>query len=254
MNGIIKLVLVLAISLPQMAFAQDLSGYDIMQRSFNRDDGRDGYFKTEMILLDRAGSQRKRLLEVYTKDYGKLVKNFIKFIEPKDIKGTGFLLWENETGDDTQYLYLPELGRARRIVSSQKNLRFVNTDFTYEDMQRRRPDKDEHKLLREEKYNGWTCFVVESLPKDNSQYSKRVSWVDKESLVIVKTEFYDKKGNKSKIFKVNSLEKKSGIWTAMDTVMEDLKDRHKTTLKILEVNYNQGLDDNIFTIHNLEQE
>lgn len=253
MNKFMIMILVLVFSFPQALLGQQVGGNEIMQQSFNRDDGKDGYFKIEMALIDKGGGQRKRILEIYTKDYGRLIKNFIKFTEPPDIKGTSFLSWENENGDDTQYLYLPELGRARRIVSSQKDLRFVNTDFTYEDMQRRKPDKDEHKLLAEEDYSGRPCFVVESLPKDNSLYSKRVSWVDKESSVIVKIEFYNKRGDKFKIFKVEGLEKKSGIWTAVDTVMEDLSESHKTLMKMKEVKYNRGLDDGIFTQENLER-
>lgn len=235
------------------ALAQD-DVFQIMQKSFNRNDGSDSYFKLQMSLIDKKNEKRERKLEIYTKDYGALIKTFIQFIEPADINKTRFLTWENDEGDDTQYLYLPALGRARRIVSSQKNLRFVNTDFTYEDMQRRRPEKDEHKLLRQEKLKKWNCYVIESTPKDKSQYSKRVSWVEKQSLVVVKTEFFNKRGEISKVFIVEQLEQKQGIWSAIETLMEDLKQGHKTVMKAEEVIYNQGLDDGLFSLRRLEQE
>ncbi|RLF33291.1 MAG: outer membrane lipoprotein-sorting protein [Thermoplasmata archaeon] len=232
-----------------------LSGKEIMEKVFNRYDGDDAYFKIEMVLVDKRGNARRRILKVYTKDYGELMKSYLEFLKPPDIRGVKFLSWENKDKDDTQYLYLPALGRARRIVSSQKNLRFVNTDFTYEDMQRRHPDKDTHALLGEEVYQGYPCFVVESIPKKGtSQYSKRISWVDKERFLVLKTEFYNKKGKKCKIFRVEKIEKISGIWTAIRTVMEDLIRQHKTLMNVVEVKYNQGTDDEIFTLSNLEKD
>ena len=256
MKKIIILIFGLFIFSPRIAWGQAVNAQEIMEQSFYRDDGQDAYFKIEMVLVDKAGDTRERELLIYTKDFGELLKTYIEFSAPADIKGTKFLSLENAEGDDTQYLYLAELGRARRIVSSQKNLRFVNTDFSYEDVQRRRPDKDNHRLVKETQYSGLNCAVIESMPKEssNSQYAKRINWVDKKSLLVVKTEFYDQRNELAKIFKVNKLGKKSGIWTALETRMEDLRENHETLMKIKEVNYNQGLSDEIFTLRKLEED
>jgi len=237
-------------------WANSLSAEEVMNRVFNRNDGEDAYFKIRMILIDRHKNERKRILEVYTKDYKGLTKRYLVFQEPADIKGVKFLSWENKGKEDTQYLYLPALGRARRIVSSQKGLQFVNTDYTYEDMQRRPPQKDNHRFLGEDKFGSWRCFVVESVPKQeqSSQYSKRVSWVEKNSFVVVRRDFYNKKGEKSKEFIVKELRKVSGIWTPMKTVMTNLKRAHKTLMEIVDVKYNQGVSDELFTLYNLEKE
>ncbi|MFH1936650.1 MAG: outer membrane lipoprotein-sorting protein, partial [Bacteroidota bacterium] len=53
-----------------------------------------------------------------------------------DINGTGFLIIEKAGYESDQFLYLPALRRSRRIVSSQKSHQFVNSDFTYEDIER----------------------------------------------------------------------------------------------------------------------
>jgi len=235
-------------------YAQSFTGLEVMEKVFSRDDGNDAQFKIDMILIDKSGNRRERKLEIYSKDFGELVKTYLKFYEPADIDGTSFLTLENADKDDTQYLYLPALGRARRIVSSQKDLLFVNTDFTYEDMQRRKPNEDEHKLLGEEQVEERTCYKIESVPLKKSQYSKRIHSVDKSSFVIVKTDFFNKKNKLSKTFHVERLEKSSGIWTTFNTLIEDLGERHKTLMKITEVNYNQGLDDELFTLRKLEEE
>ena len=228
----------------------------IMERSFNRDDGKDAFFVLEMALIDKNAGTRTRTVDIFVKDYGALIKSLVRFSTPADIAGTTFLSWENEGSDDTQYLYLPALKRARRIVSSQKTLRFVNTDYTYEDMQRRLPQEDTHRLLREEEYIGRRCFVIESIPvsKDNSQYTKRIHWVDTESFVVLKTEFFGKKGTLSKRFTVEQFEKRQDIWTPIATRMQDDNDRHTTVMTVMAVKYNQGLDGGLFTLRALEQE
>jgi hypothetical protein len=246
------IIAILFLALNTAARAQSLTADDIINTAFNRENGDDSYFQVEMLLVDRGNSERKRALEIFTKDNGQFIKSLIKFTLPADIAGTSFLSEEISPGQDSQYLYLPELGRARRIVSSQKALRFVNTDFTYEDMRRRWPKQDRHTLLNEEAVAGRGCFVVESIPLDNSQYSKRVSWIDKESFVFLTIQFYDRKGELCKIFNAEGLTLKDGIWTAMQSQMEDLKEKHKTIMKIIALKYNQGLSEEMFTVQNVE--
>lgn len=240
------------ICLSQNVFA--LSGLELAQQVYDRDDGDDAYFKTEMLLIDKNGHERRRIVESYVKDFDGLMKTYLEFLTPPDIKGTKFLSWEHHDSDDTQYLYFPELGRSRRIVSSQKKLRFVNTDFTYEDMQRRKPFEDTHHILESSIYLERKVYVLESLPiSDNSQYGKRISLIDIESFVPVSIDYFNKKGRKVKEFRVLQLEKVDNIWTGMRVEMYDLKAGHKTQMNILDVNYNQGVKSLVFEVRNLEQ-
>ncbi|MCK4917883.1 MAG: outer membrane lipoprotein-sorting protein [Candidatus Omnitrophica bacterium] len=254
MNKLIGFVFFMVVVCFHMGWAAEgLTALEVVQKVFDREDGDDSYSLVEMVLVDKNGNERKRILDVYTKDFGEKIKTFLEFNEPADIKGTRFLSWENEGKDDTQYLYLPALGRSRRIVSSQKNVRFVNTDFTYEDMQRRKPEKDEHFLLKEDNYYGYPCYLVESIPeKGSSQYSKWVTWVDKTCYVVLAVDFYNKKGENFKKFKVKSMKRIQGIWTSMETNMEDFKEKHKTFMKNIDVKYNQGIEDEKFSLRAIE--
>ena len=58
----------------------------------------------------------------------------IRFTYPNDIRGTGFLVWEHPNSDDERFLYLPSLGRVRRIAGTEAQESFVGSDFTYEDI------------------------------------------------------------------------------------------------------------------------
>ncbi len=237
-----------------VAFAQAVSGLEVAEKIYNRPDGADRSMAVNMVLVDKNGNERPRAMNVLAKDDGVLAKTYMEFLSPEDIKGTKFLSMEQSQGDDIQYLYLPALGRARRIVSSQKKLRFVNTDYTYEDMQRRKPAEDRHQVLKEEDYNGRPCYVLESVPVDaNSQYSRRVSWVDKFSFMPLHTDFYDSKGKRVKIFEVLHMRLVQGYWTVMKSRMQDLKEEHQTLMSVSEARYDIGIDDGKFEIRTLEQ-
>lgn len=44
----------------------------------------------------------------------------IRFTYPNDIRSTAVLVWEHPDADDERFLYLPALGRVRRIAGQEK--------------------------------------------------------------------------------------------------------------------------------------
>lgn len=226
-----------------------MDGVQIAQKVVDRNDGQDATSKIRMLLIDKRGNKRFRNLITVVKKYGDLSKSYMRFTSPADIDGTSFLTWENKDRDDDQFLYLPALQRVRRIVSSQKSNRFVNTDYTYEDLQSREVDQDTHTILREEKIDTYDCWVLESIPKrlDDSQYGKRIIWVIKEIYLPLKIEFYDKRNRLFKIFTGKKFQKIDGIWTILDAEMNDLKKEHRTLMKTDEIQYNRNVPDEVFT-------
>jgi len=207
-----------------------------------------------MELISKSGRKRTRGLTTYRKDYGSLRKQVIRFDSPADIEGTGLLSLEKEDAGTEQFLYLPALRRTRRIVSSQKDHRFVNTDFTFEDMERRPVEDSEHCITGQEKIDGADCRTLESRPgkEAGSQYSMIKSWVAKKTNVPLLTRYYDKKGKLIKEYRVMKLENIQGIWTETEVVMDDLIKKHKTIMRIRKIVYDTNLQDNIFTRQNLE--
>ena len=233
---------------------QAMDGRTLAQQVYDRDDGKDSYAKTEMILVDKGNKERSRVMLLARKMYGDLAKVYIRFNAPPDIEGTAFLGWENREGPDDQYLYLPSLRRVRRIVSSQKDRSFVNSDYTYEDLEKRKVGKDNHTLLRSESLGKHECWVLESVPKETSesQYGKLVSWIAKDIYVPVQTEFYDSRDTLSKRYTAQDIKKIDGIWTVTESEMHNLKDGTRTIIKILSVRYNTGIPDRVFTTGYLE--
>ena len=233
--------------------AGKISGKQIMQKAYDRNDGDNSKTISEMILQDAKGHKRIRKVTGYTKDFGTRIKTLTRFTSPADIAGTGFLNWDNQDKADDQFLYLPAMKRVRRIVSTQKHNRFVNTDMTYEDMERREVNRDHHQFLgtvKSKQHKNITLYVVKSTSKKgvDSQYGYIKCWVAKElDYLVLKIHFYNKKGKHIKTMNVSSLKKVDNIWTAMKISLVDYRRKHKTIVSIKQIEYNRGIPNSYFT-------
>lgn len=172
-----------------------------------------------------------------------LETQLIRFTSPADIEGTAFLTVEKPGWETDQFLYLPALRRTRRIVSSQKSSRFVNSDFTYEDMERHRVDDYDYTIKGSITTSGVDCYILKTTPKPEtvSQYARTIGHIAKETLVPLYAEYFDAKGTKIKHYKVLNLEKIREIWTETTLMMEDIKKNHQTYIKTQSIKYNNIL-------------
>ena len=242
--------------IPLQAEGKSLTGRDIMVKVKERPDGDDRRVIIHMVLINKRDRKRKRTLLTYSKDYGKDSKQLMYFLKPADVRGTAFLSWEYDDlkRDDDRWLYLPALRKVRRISGKSRNEYFMGTDFTYDDLGDRNVDEDEHKLIGEEKIDGFDCGVIESIPKDkDDMYTKRVIWVRKDSFVSVRIEYYNKQGL-LKILTAKDVRQQDDFWTIFHMEMDNISEKHKTIMRMEKVQYNVGTKDNLFRVSTLEQE
>lgn len=237
----------------------------VARRVQDRDTGRDGRSATRMRLFDRQGRVRERALSTLSLKGGpgRPVpgdRSLTRFTYPNDINGTGFLVWENPTGDDERFLYLPSLGRVRRIAGNETQDSFVGSDFTYEDIGGREFGDYTYTLLDES--SAWTApdgtthqaYRLESRAKDlAARFPRVVSIVRKDNFVVVHAEIHNKRNELQKTFDVRRIDRVSGIWTVLEMVMADALQRTRTELVVEKVEYNVGLKESDFSRRELER-
>lgn len=234
--------------------ADEMTGKTLAKKVFDRDRGENSISTSQMVLVNKNGNKRIRLFSNQRIMEGGLEKQIIRFTSPADIDGTGFLIIENPGWKTEQFLYLPALRRTRRIVSSQKSHRFVNSDFTYEDMERHSVDDYTYKITGSKKIGNMDCYILETRPKNGikSQYSLTQSLITKESFVPVFVKYFDKKGIHIKTYKVLKLDQVQGIMTESTVSMEDLEKGHKTYMKLETITYNTDIDKDLISRKGLE--
>ena len=227
-----------------------------------RDAGRDSRMEMTMRLFDRQGRVRERLL-LLTSLQASATRGdrvLIRFLAPNDIKGTGFLVWEHAEAEDERFLFLPALGRVRRIAGAEAQESFVGSDLSYEDIGGRELTDYTYAFVQRDA--SWTApdgraypaWQLESRVIDaQSSYSRTVSLVRKDTFLVVAAEIFNRRNEREKRYDVRRLEQIDGIWTAMDIVMVNEMQRTRTELTVKQARYNIGLTENDFTRRVLEQ-
>jgi len=245
-----KNFLVLLFVIPILGNAQDLTGKKIIEKVYNRDEGDDRRGKLTMTLINARNDQRIREIKQFDKDFGKEEKKIMFFISPADVRNTSFMNWsyDDPAKDDDQWIYLPALGKVKRISSDSKDDYFMGSDFTYDDLGDRHPDEDTHKLMKTETINGEECYVVESLPKESGyMYSKTVTWVIKDKWIGLQKKFYDEDGDYLKTLNVKDYKDFDGILVITHSEMHNVQKDHKTVMKYKDIKLNTGIDSGYFT-------
>ncbi len=220
-----------------------LTGTQIIEKTYNRASGEDQTSLLTMTLTNKSGQTRVRKIQQFSKDLGDTEKSIMFFQSPADVKNTSFMNWSYDSDkNDDQWIYLPALKRVKRISSDSKSDYFMGSDFTYDDLGDRKLTADNHKLLKEETVNGKVCYVVQSISKDeDNMYSKTTTWIDKSNFVGVKKEFYDEDEDLLKILTIIKVEKIAGFYVITNSKMKNVQKNHSTTMTLSNVKVNTGI-------------
>ena len=228
----------------------------------DRDTGRDSRAEMRMRLFDRQGRVRERTLTLLTlRGTGSAGdKTLVRFLYPNDIRNTGLLVWEHPNADDERFLFLPALGRVRRIAGEEKQESFVGSDLSYEDIGGR--DVADYTYAFADANASWTApdgsrhpaWALDSRAKDrNADFPRSVSLVLKDRFIVVHADIYNPRNERAKVFDVRRLERVDDIWSVLDLVVVNEGQKTRTELTTTSIRYNVGLRDDDFSRRQLEQ-
>ena len=236
------------------AQAQDVN--EIMEKAshvayYQGDDGR-----AQMLMKvypqgsDQPIKKLFNMLRMDVEENGK--QNFMTyFVAPSDIKRTTFLVRKEVHEDDFRRLYMPAADKVIAIAGSRKQDPFMGGDFTDEGVSGRHFSKDNHTQVGEEKLDGDISYVVESKPKNPQEdiYSMLKSWIDKDTYVVRKVEFYGKGGELLRVYTSSSTKEIDGYPTTLKRTMTSPSKGTRTEILVnpKSVKYNIGLTENLFT-------
>lgn len=213
--------------------------------------GNDGVAEVNMTIVDKRGKERVReftMLRLDNEDGGNQ-KYYTYFKKPSDVARLTFMVHKNADGNDARWIYVPSVDLIKPISADDKNSSFVGSDFTYEDVSGRHWNEDNHTTKGEADLDGKPVWLIESTPKDEgySGFARRLSYIDKATYLPLKEEYFDEKGAMTRIFLAEKIDTISGIVTVTVRSMQDLKQDRKTTVTFSSIQYDQGLNDDIFT-------
>ena len=197
-----------------------------------------------MLITDKSGKEKKR--EASLKQKGKF-KKLYRYTKPEKQAGIATL----SLPDDVIWLYMPAFGKAIRISLLSKSQAFTGTDFSQEDMSGTSYSERYNPILINA--NEPDFYTLELTPKSKkTKYSKIILTIDKTNYYPIKMEFFNKSNNYFKLA-TYSYKKKNNYWYAKEVIMTNVLKKHSTSILLTDVKFDQGLDDEIFTVENLKQ-
>ena len=235
---------------PILVFSQ--SGRDIAEMIENRPAPDDLINQTVMILTNSKGKTRTH--KMISKSKNGSEKQIIWFMEPKDDRGIAFLKIEHDNRDDEMRMWLPAFKKVRRISSKKKSDSFMGSDLSFEDLSNRRLNSNDYKRMKDAKWLGIDCYVLETVPKKESKsnYVRHVSWIDKNHMNILKEQSFNKK-NKLEKEKYFSYETRGKYQLIKKVIVENLIKKHATEITFSDIVINSGMSDKIFNEINLRR-
>ncbi len=244
--------------------AQSLTGYDIMKKADEVPEAKTSSSTATLTIHTKKGSDRIREVIMKSKDYGDVSKEVIVFTEPKDIAGTGYLMFNYEedaygnTKDSDNWLYLPAMKKTRRIASSgsESEGSFMGTDFTYQDMGERSLSKYDYTLLGEENVDGVLCYRVECISRAHTEKDPRyITYISKDDFIMRKCEFYDRQNQLHRVLTCSDFTVIKGFTTAQKMKMENVQTGTWSLIETKNIVYDaEDIDDSLFTVAALEKE
>ncbi len=257
------ILIAFSLALPSYTMADDAKAREIMQKADDREDGDHRTSDMLMILIDKKGNKREKFFKVFSKDYGEDTKQIMFIEKPSNIRNTGFLTFAYDAPekDDDQWLYLPALGKPKRIASSDKDGSFMGSDLNYSDMSSKELSDYNYRLLKESTLKGSKVWIIESIPKtkeviDETGYKKSIIAVRQDNYVITKIKSWTKDGGYVKLIDFNKIELIDNVWVPLEikvTKKLGKKIKHKTHIVISNVKFNQNLSDDMFTLRRIKK-
>jgi hypothetical protein len=206
----------------------------------------------ELSALDRAGGRRNLRAKLHWKrGDDDLHRIRLRVERPTDLRGSSYLVIEKQ-GEDEMFMYLPATQRVRRVTTAMISDSLWGTDFSYEDVKQMQGITlaGAVRRLEDATVGERPVYVLELESQANvpSAYSKVVSFVDRDTCVALKTEFYEQGAAPRKLLTADpgQLLSENDRWSARELDMRDLQTGTATRLRVLDSRSDADIPDRLF--------
>ena len=123
----------------------------------------------------------------------------------------------------------------------------MGSDLSFEDLSNRELNDNDYKRLEDANWLGRDCYVLETIPKKESKsnYTRHVSWIDKNHMNILKEQSYNRK-NKLEKEKYYIYEKKGEYRLIQKVNVKNLIKEQTTEIIFSDIVINSGISDKLF--------
>jgi outer membrane lipoprotein-sorting protein len=165
---------------------------------------------------------------------------------PADLRGTAYLVEDGSPDQAPQWMYVPAIGRIRKLVTPEAFTAFLNSDFTFADLGF--VDlRAAYTLVGTEDVSGKKAYRVQAVPKQQWYYTKIVTLVDAGTFMPIERSYYDVAGQLWKTQRWEHPAVINGALTSLNTKIEDVQAKTHSDLAITDLRYDATVPDALVT-------
>lgn len=254
------LTLVAAFAIATPLFAAE--AIDVVKDSERQMKSRTEKTVYRMDLVDASGQiQQTRGIELFYKKLDSTESTLFKFTAPPVLQGTGLLIVDTGKAVNDIWIYMPANRRIRRIAGAEKSNWFMGTEFTHEDFEDYKVSAYTFHLDKSDDACGeqQRCAVVSAVPSDTTEreasgYSKKIYWIEKQTMYPVRIDYVDKAGVASKRLDVRKLVRVGSYWRPQMYEMRNMSNGRMTRLTAVSRDVDSPLDDHYLSQRYLRSE
>ena len=175
----------------------------------------------------------------------------IRLSLPASRAGLTVLVAEREGKNPDMYLYVPDLGRTRKVTGKQIATGMLESDFSYEEFSHLQSiaGNAETQRIADQVLAGRAAYVLQTTPlEDTSVYARIVTFIDQEQCIPVQTQFIAPNGEirKELIATRDAIKQIGDRFVPHHVVMHDRDKDTRTELIVEDVEIDVEIGDAVF--------
>jgi hypothetical protein len=228
---------------------------ELLERAFRNLYG-DDFVQVMALSTRRRGSRPLvRRVQLVRKQSVRPGKSLVRFLDPPEVRRTSVLILEASERYDDLFVFLPALGRIRRVAAGQRADSFFGTDLSYEDVEPKYAEDWDARRVELGSEAGTPCLVLEIRPRrpETSTYERMVSCIEPERALVLRTQFF-RDGLEAKQLRVDprDVREVAGRQIPFVLTMTTPRLRSETVVTTERYDIHPALPEAIFTQSNLE--
>ncbi len=228
-----------------------LEGGDIMAKSAALRQARDSRMTTGWKRVNRDGTVYEMKAERTWKDFngagGYRSKSIMRYTVSQQRLYAAAILTAVDADGGRQYRYIFNKGDYGQTPDIDNYRPRAEWEFPLAEYTEPPPEKERHQYVATIASGSRSCYEVHSTPGPGvAPYGKKISLIDRQTLLPVKVQYFDTKGA---LWKTAAFDwqQSGGVWYWDRAVVENAQSGDVTTIAVTEASINPGLSYNDFS-------
>ncbi len=217
----------------------------------------DAISRIELVMRGESGEESRRSVKYITKMIAGRLHSIARLTAPEYLRGMTILTIEQRDRSHDAFVFLPSLGKTRRVTAAQKGDKFFGSDLTYEDLERRHVDELELEAPAVGERDGEAIYRIGGTPARAGIYARIEFDVAQSDGAILATRYYkrgDARPYRTLEAPRSAMVEQAGHVLPTRLLARDVRRGTPTEVQVTGLRVGAAISDRIFTVATLERE